>query len=370
MQRATGTAAAGSDYVTSSGSLSFIAGGALTQTISVTINGDTAVETDAGVQRHAFEPCEHQRRGRTDRCDRSRHDHQQRYRRAGDPDPPGSGRVLLLRPSSPAEGIAHATTPQPPRQVTVTAIVTAIDTFGSVQGFYITEPTAEWDANNFTSEGIFVRTTTPVSGLMVGERRHCHRQCDGISGFHQPAAHFPGQCNGAAGQRQQRAAHVRHRRHGRPQDPDRYHQRRQSRLQGFERCRAARSTRSATRSTSDETAEGMRVTLVDTIVADGFVGGSNDNFVFFNAYSRANADASLLNACAAALPPRAIRSFIRSIPPTPTTTLSSAAPRCTTARHTATFFTPDFGGVGRGGAAAFDQLLTMGDELGNVFGHH
>lgn len=43
---ADGTAAAGSDYATASGTLSFAVGGALTQTVSVTINGDTAGEAD------------------------------------------------------------------------------------------------------------------------------------------------------------------------------------------------------------------------------------------------------------------------------------------------------------------------------------
>lgn len=40
------TATAGSDYVATSGTLNFTAGGALTQTVNVTVNGDTTVEND------------------------------------------------------------------------------------------------------------------------------------------------------------------------------------------------------------------------------------------------------------------------------------------------------------------------------------
>jgi len=43
---ADGTASAGSDYVAQSGTLSFAVGGALTQTVAITINGDTGFELD------------------------------------------------------------------------------------------------------------------------------------------------------------------------------------------------------------------------------------------------------------------------------------------------------------------------------------
>jgi predicted extracellular nuclease len=60
--------------------------------------------------------------------------------------------------------------------VTVRAIVTAVDNVGNRQGYYITEEGSDWDANPFTSEGIFVMTrrddgTTGVvvSGVAVGD---------------------------------------------------------------------------------------------------------------------------------------------------------------------------------------------------------
>ena len=43
---ANGTAVSGSDYVAKSGKLTFNAGGSLTQTVSVTVNGDTAIEAN------------------------------------------------------------------------------------------------------------------------------------------------------------------------------------------------------------------------------------------------------------------------------------------------------------------------------------
>ena len=43
---ANGTAVAGSDYVAKSGKLTFTAGGSLSQTVSITVNGDTAIEAD------------------------------------------------------------------------------------------------------------------------------------------------------------------------------------------------------------------------------------------------------------------------------------------------------------------------------------
>jgi hypothetical protein len=43
---ADGTASAGSDYVANAGTVTFTAGGPLTQTITVLVNGDTAIEPD------------------------------------------------------------------------------------------------------------------------------------------------------------------------------------------------------------------------------------------------------------------------------------------------------------------------------------
>ncbi|MES2339820.1 MAG: Calx-beta domain-containing protein [Pseudomonadota bacterium] len=72
---------------------------------------------------------------------------------------------------------ASTTVNATPTTVTVRAVVTAIDGVGARQGFYITEEAADWDANNFTSEGIFVMTRTDssigtlvssIAGLAVG----------------------------------------------------------------------------------------------------------------------------------------------------------------------------------------------------------
>lgn len=72
---ANGTATAGSDYVAKTGTLTF-APGVLTQTISVTINGDRTAEAQRDVHRHTVRTGE-----RHDRERRVHGDHHQRRRR-------------------------------------------------------------------------------------------------------------------------------------------------------------------------------------------------------------------------------------------------------------------------------------------------
>jgi len=145
-----GTATAGSDYLAASGQIHFTAGGANTQTISVTINGDTEVEpnetfkvTLSNVQTSV-----------------------------GSVTIQGSGvatgtitndDVDVLKIYQ-IQGASH-TSPFNGQHVTTEGIVTAIDTTGS-RGFWIQDPTG--DGNDATSDAVFVYTGS-VPTVVVGQ---------------------------------------------------------------------------------------------------------------------------------------------------------------------------------------------------------
>jgi len=359
-----GTATAGSDYAATSGSLNFVAGGALTQVISVTINGDTTVEasetftvtlSNLASTSGAAILVDASATGTITNDDTGAivsriHDVQGAF---------------FFSPFVAAEGITSYNTATT-ATVTVTAIVTALDTFGSVQGFYITEPTAEWDANNFTSEGIFVRTTSAVSGLTVGESVTVTANVMEYQDFDNlPRTFLVNPVITQNNDTNTLPTFVIDGTVGRKIPTDII----SDDNPVFTDSNGASGTFDPLNDALDfyETVEGMRVTLVDTIVADGFVGGSNDNFVFFNAYSRANADPSLLN----------VRGGYTTTGDPQFYPVDTANPNDDVKFGGATvhdgsthgdIIELDFGNVGRGGAAAFDQLLTMGDELGNVSG--
>ncbi|URW75668.1 hypothetical protein M9980_00045 [Sphingomonas donggukensis] len=166
---ADGTATvANNDYVATGGTLSFLAG-ETTKTVTVTVNGDTVLEPNetlsvvlSGATNGAIVT-----------------------------DATGVGTILndeltfihniqgnsYFSPIVAAEGLGYnvATT----TTVTIRAVVTVLDGVGARQGFYITEEAADWDNDNFTSEGIFVMTrndanvgsdlATAVPGLVVGQ---------------------------------------------------------------------------------------------------------------------------------------------------------------------------------------------------------
>ena len=167
---ANGSATAGSDYVAANGTLSFGVG-VNTQTVSVTINGDTASEaaetffvnltnaTGATIVADA------QGQGTITNDDNTLISQIQ-----GD-----SYYSPLLRASGVSGfNVASSFT------VTVQAIVTALDGVGNRQGFYIQEELADQDGNPFSSEGIFVLTrndagvgtllSAAAPGLAVGDR--------------------------------------------------------------------------------------------------------------------------------------------------------------------------------------------------------
>ncbi|WP_294091128.1 Calx-beta domain-containing protein [Sphingomonas sp.] len=166
---ANGSATAGSDYVATNGTLNFAAG-ENSQTISVTINGDTAAElaetffVNLSNATNFAVIADSQGQGTITNDDFTLISQIQ-----GD-----SYFSPLLRAGGVTTfGQASSFT------VTVQAVVTALDGTGNRQGFYITEELADWDTNPLTSEGIFVMTRTDASvgqtlaaaapGLRVGD---------------------------------------------------------------------------------------------------------------------------------------------------------------------------------------------------------
>jgi len=160
-----GTGIEPSDYLATSGTLHFGIG-QLTQTISVTINGDTASETSETLQVVLSNATNFALIG----------------------DAIGIGTIAgddpiyihdiqgtsYFSPILAAEGITNFNQASS-GFVTVRAVVTAVDNVGTRQGYYISEEVTDWDGNSYTSEGIFVMTRndanvgTVVSGVSVGD---------------------------------------------------------------------------------------------------------------------------------------------------------------------------------------------------------
>ncbi len=137
---ANGTATAGSDFTATSGTLSFTAGGALTQTISVTITGDTVTE---GNESFTVSLSNLVNSSGT----------------AAISDASGTGTItnddITIIAIHDIQGAAH-TSPLVGTVVTTRGIVTAVDT----NGFYIQTPDADIDASDATSQGIFIFTNS------------------------------------------------------------------------------------------------------------------------------------------------------------------------------------------------------------------
>ncbi len=160
-----GNATAGSDYAGQSGTLNF-ANGENSKTIQITINGDTTAEPNETFNVTLSNP--------TNGAILS--------------DATGVGTITnddllfihdiqgtaYFSPILAGDGITAFNTAST-TIVTVRAVVTAVDGVGNRQGFYITEELGDWDANPFTSEGIFVMTRNDagvgsvVSGVAVGD---------------------------------------------------------------------------------------------------------------------------------------------------------------------------------------------------------
>lgn len=154
-----GTATAGSDYLSKTGSLSFAAGGPLTQTVSITVNGDTAVEGNetfnvtlsnlvSSVGTATF--------GKSSAVGTITNDDQ------------AAGNITLIHDIQGA-GTASALVGQ---SVTIEGIVVgdfATGASGSINGFFVQEENADADSNAATSEGIFVFTNGAAS-VNVGDK--------------------------------------------------------------------------------------------------------------------------------------------------------------------------------------------------------
>jgi predicted extracellular nuclease len=360
---ADGSATAGSDYAAAGGSLAFTAGGALTQTISITINGDTTLEqnetftvglSNLQVTAGAAEITDAQGTGTIVTDDVSIvyiHDVQG---------------AAHYSPILAGEGI-FAFNQQSATQVTVRGIVTAVDTFAgsnNVAGFYITEEVGDWDANGLTSEGIFVRTTSATAGLTVGETvtvtAHVTEYQDftnlnrtmltGVSSIMQgnDTVALPTFVIGSDGRALPTAVTS--------NDNPTFFE--------YEAGGAFDPQQDAI--DYYETIEGMRVTLPDAVVADGFVSGS-DNFVYFGAYSSSLADQNLLNS-RGGYTVTGDPQFYPVDTATPDDDVVTGGQVLTDGATHPDILELDFGNVGRGGTSAYDQLLTMGDRLGDVTG--
>lgn len=356
---ANGTALAGSDYVATSGTLTF-ADGETSKTVTVAVNGDTANEAAESF----FVNLANATGGAT----------------IGDAQ--GTGTIsnddlgltkihdiqgsAFFSPILAADGInsfnvASTTT------VTVRAVVTAVDTFGSARGFYLTEETADWDSSNLTSEGIFVSTggSSPAANITVGSvvqftakvmesqtfdnlNRTILVDHSGLSvistGNALPTLVIDGVTNKIPTSIISDDNPV------------------------FTDSTGVSGTFDPQNDALDfyETVEGMYVTMTNMIVADGFVDGSN-NFVRFNAYSLDNADPSLINSRGGYTTYGDPALYPEDTPGTEDDVKFGGATVHDGATH-GDIIEVDFGDAGIGGTSAYHQYLDMGDSLGNVSG--
>jgi len=155
---ADGTATAGTDYVATSGTVSFTAGGSLTQTVSVTINGDTTAEPNEGFTLNLANLVNSA--GTTTLADASGAgtitNDELTFARIFDIQ--GSGHKAALVGGAIGNGGDSGTT-----RVNVEGVVTAI----AANGFYIQDATGDGNIN--TSDGIFVFTNTSGANFTAGQ---------------------------------------------------------------------------------------------------------------------------------------------------------------------------------------------------------
>jgi uncharacterized protein len=149
---------AGADYLAASGTLTFTAGGALTQTVSVTVNGDTAIELDETFGLNLSNIIN--TTGGTTFTDNAgvgtiiNDDFSRIY------DIQGAGHRAPL-----VGGAIGAVANSGAARVSVEGVVTALTT----NGFYLQDETGDGNVN--TSDGIFVfGGATPAGTITLGER--------------------------------------------------------------------------------------------------------------------------------------------------------------------------------------------------------
>lgn len=370
---ADGTATAGSDYVAKSGVVSFAAG-QNTATVSVTVNGDATPETNETVFLNLSNATGGAVIGDAQGVGTIQND---------DVGVPTFTKIhdiqgtAFLSPILAADGItsfnAMSTT-----KVTVQAVVTGVDAFGSLQGFFLSEEELDWDSDSRTSEGVFVMTRNDAgvggamgsgafSGITVGETVTVEAYVMEYQSFDNLPRTFlvnptiVAQSNtnvplptlvldGSAGRAIPNSILS-------DDNPN-----------FFDSSDDAGDTFDPANDALDffETIEGMRVTIPKMVVADGFVDGS-DNTVRFKAYSEVHADANQINA-------RGGYTISGDPALSPPDTAASDDGVIRGGRHLHDGDTNpdivelDFSGAGRAGTSGFDQLLTMGDKLGSVTG--
>jgi uncharacterized protein len=155
---ADGTATANSDYLATSGTLSFTAGGSLTQTVSVTINGDALAEANEGFTLNLSNLVNSA--GTTTLADASGAgtitNDELSFTRIFEIQG-GGHKAALVGGDLGTAGNSGAT------RVNVEGVVTAI----AANGFYIQDATGDGNVN--TSDGIFVFTNTSGTNFTAGQ---------------------------------------------------------------------------------------------------------------------------------------------------------------------------------------------------------
>ncbi|WP_309645827.1 Calx-beta domain-containing protein [Phenylobacterium sp.] len=373
---ANGTASAGTDYVAAGPTtLSFAAGDTTPKTVTIQVSGDTVIEPNETVLLNLTNATggavitDAQGVGTITNDDAA---------------PPAALKIhdiqgtAFYSPILAADGFATFNTVST-TQVTVQAVVTAVDASGQLQGFFLAEETLDWDSDFRTSEGIFVMTRNDAgagsamtsgafSGITVGETVTLTAYVIEYQAF---ATNVPrtfltnpvivNQSNtngplptlvldGTAGKAIPNTILS--------DDNPNYTDSVDDVGDSFDPENDALDFL--------ETIEGMRVTFPDAVVADGFVSGS-DSAVRFKAYSEVHADATQINS-------RGGYTIAGDPPLSPPDTAATEDGTIRGGRHihdgdtNPDILELDFSQAGRGGTADFDQLLTMGDKLGDVTG--
>ena len=147
-----GSATAGSDYLAAAGTLTFTAGGAATQTISVTVNGDTAVESNETLNVTLSNIVNTTGVAALSGAQ-------------------GVGTItnddVAVTPIYTIQGAAHLS-PLANQSVVTTGVVTGIVSTGTARGYYLQDETG--DGNTDTSDAILVFTAGVTPAVAVGDR--------------------------------------------------------------------------------------------------------------------------------------------------------------------------------------------------------
>lgn len=359
---------AGGDYVATQGTINF-ADGQSTAQVSVLVNGDTMVEGSETFSVNLTNAtgatiADGQGIGTIQNDDVSTaltfiHDIQG---------------PAFFSPILAADGIA-AFNVRSTTLVTVQAVVTAIDDEGPAQGFFLAEEQSQWDANPFTSEGIFVQTRNDAgvgqtfadaaAGVTVGETVTVSAYVMEYQSFANQARTFlvnptiVAQANdnvalptlvldGSAGKAIPNAILT--------SETPNY----------FQSTAGGTFTPQTDALDFLETVEGMRVSIPNMVVADGFVSLSGGE-PFFKAYSTNFANPDQINSrggyTIAGDPPL-------SPPDTPETddNTRQGGRSINDGDTNPDVLELDFTGASIGGGASLVSRLSMGDQLGTVTG--